>query len=396
MQTDKRNERKGRFGKYGGQYVPETLMPALSQLEEVFEQSLLEEEFQKELNDLYQNYIGRPTPLYFAKRLTEYFGKAKILLKREDLNHTGAHKINNAIGQALLAKRLGKQRIIAETGAGQHGVATATACALLGLECTVFMGAKDIERQQPNVFRMKMLGAKVHSATNGEQTLKEATSEAIRDWVTNVTTTHYILGTASGPHPYPLMVREFQSIIGKEAKEQCLKQFKALPDYVLACIGGGSNAIGIFHEFKNDASIELIGLEAGGKGVNTKEHASSISKGKLGILHGTMSYLVQDDFGKINEVHSISAGMDYPGVGPEHSYLKDIGRAQYYPVTDKQALEGFKLLANKEGILAALESSHAIGYLFELMPKTQKDETVMINLSGRGDKDIPILKEHLG
>lgn len=386
---------KGRFGKYGGQYVPETLMPALTELEKEFEEAIADKSFQKELNELYTNYIGRPTPLYFAKRLTEHFGKAKILLKREDLNHTGAHKINNAIGQGLLAKRLGKKRIIAETGAGQHGVATATACALLGLDCTVFMGAKDIERQQPNVFRMKMLGAKVQPVTNGEQTLKEATSEAIRDWVTNVETTHYILGTASGPHPYPTMVREFQAVIGKESREQCLQQFKELPNYVLACIGGGSNAIGIFHEFKNDENVKLIGLEAGGEGIETKKHASSISKGKPGILHGTMSYLVQDDLGKINEVHSISAGMDYPGVGPEHSYLKDIGRAEYYPVTDQQALDGFKLLAQKEGILAALESSHAIGYLFELMTKTKENEIVMINLSGRGDKDIPILRQFL-
>ncbi|MDX1921266.1 MAG: tryptophan synthase subunit beta [Candidatus Caenarcaniphilales bacterium] len=387
--------RKGRFGEFGGQFVPETLMPALNELEQVFEDALLDPAFKEELNDLYKNYIGRPTPLYFAKRLTEHFGKAKILLKREDLNHTGAHKINNAIGQGLLAKRLGKKRVIAETGAGQHGVATATACALLGLECTVFMGAKDVERQQPNVFRMKMLGAKVNPVTNGEQTLKEATSEAIRDWVTNVESTHYILGTASGPHPFPVIVREFQSVIGKEAKQQSLENYGKLPDYVLACIGGGSNAIGIFDAFKEDLNVKLIGLEAGGEGLDGGKHASTLTMGKPGVLHGTYSYLLQDDLGRINEVHSISAGMDYPGVGPEHAFLKDSGRAEYFPVTDLQALEGFKLLAQKEGILAALESSHAVAYLFELMPKTKESEIVIINLSGRGDKDIPILSKYL-
>lgn len=389
------SENKGRFGQFGGQFVPETLMPALEELEQVFRAALQDPQFKAELNYLYKNYIGRPTPLYHASRLTEQFGKAKILLKREDLNHTGAHKINNAVGQALIARKLGKKRIIAETGAGQHGVATATACALMGLDCTVFMGAKDIERQQPNVFRMKMLGAKVQPVTNGEQTLKEATSEAIRDWVTNVDSTHYILGTASGPHPFPLIVREFQSVIGFEARQQCLDEYGKLPNYVLACIGGGSNAIGIFHAFKNDKSVKLIGLEAGGEGIETAQHAATLTKGKPGILHGTKSYLLQDDFGRINEVHSISAGMDYPGVGPEHSHLKDIGRAEYFPVTDKQALDGFQLLAKNEGILAALESSHAVGYLFDLMPKTAEGEIVVVNLSGRGDKDIPILSKYL-
>jgi tryptophan synthase beta chain len=384
---------KGRFGQYGGQYVPETLMPALNELEEVFEFAKKDSKFQQEFFDLLKNYVGRPTPLYYAKRLTEHFGRAKILLKREDLNHTGAHKINNAIGQALLAKRLGKQRIIAETGAGQHGVATATACALLGLDCTIFMGAKDIERQQPNVFRMKILGAQVHPVTNGAQTLKEATSEAIRDWVTNVENTHYILGTASGPHPFPVLVREFQSVIGQEAKTQCLENYQKLPDYVLACIGGGSNAIGIFHAFKSDASVKLIGLEAGG--LDENKHASTLNRGKPGILHGTMSYLIQDEYGRIPEVHSISAGMDYPGVGPEHSYLKDIGRAEYFSIKDEEALEGFELLARAEGIIPALESSHALAYLFKLMPKTNSEQIVMVNVSGRGDKDIPILKEHL-
>ena len=392
-QTD--NQIKGRFGKFGGQFVPETLMPALAELELAFDSAIQDPLFIAELNDLSKNYIGRPTPLYYAKRMSQFFGKGKILLKREDLNHTGAHKINNAIGQALLAKKLGKKKIIAETGAGQHGVATATACALLDLDCTIYMGAKDVERQQPNVFRMKILGAKVHPVTNGEQTLKEATSEAIRAWVTNVDDTHYILGTASGPHPFPLIVREFQSVIGIESREQCLSDYGKLPEYVLACIGGGSNAIGIFHPFKDDLSVKLIGVEAGGLGINTEKHASTLTKGKPGILHGTMSYLLQDDFGRIQEAHSISAGMDYPGVGPEHSFLKDTGRAEYYPITDQQALEGFKLLASHEGIIAALESSHAIGYLFDLMPKTKADDLVMINLSGRGDKDIPILSQYL-
>jgi tryptophan synthase beta chain len=390
-------ENQGKFGIYGGQYVPETLMPALIELERVFIEAQNNKAFQNELNELYKNYIGRPTPLYFAKRLTQHFGKARILIKREDLNHTGAHKINNAVGQALIAKNfLGKKRIIAETGAGQHGVATATACALLGLECTIFMGEVDIERQQPNVFRMKMLGAKVQPVSNGERTLKEATSEAIREWVTNVRDTHYILGTASGPHPYPILVREFQSVIGKECRQQCLEDYKALPDYVLACIGGGSNAIGIFHPFKDDARVKLIGVEAGGEGINIGKHAASLTMGKPGILHGTYSYLLQNDKGIIQEAHSISAGMDYPGVGPEHSHLKDTGRAEYYPVDDSIALEGFKLLARTEGILAALESSHAVGYLFELMPRTKENEIVVINLSGRGDKDIPILSKYLG
>ncbi len=386
--------KKGYFGNFGGQFVPETLMPALSELETVFENAIKEPEFQLELKNLYQNYIGRPTPLYYAKRLTEYFGKAKILLKREDLNHTGAHKINNAVGQALLAKKLGKKNIIAETGAGQHGVATATACALLDLNCTIYMGAKDMERQKPNVFRMKMLGANVQEVTNGEQTLKEATSEAIRAWVSRVENTHYILGTASGPHPYPLIVREFQAIIGSEAREQCLESYNKLPNYVLACIGGGSNAIGIFHAFKEDQSVKFIGLEAGGKGIETTEHAATLTKGSPGILHGTKSYLLQDNFGRIKEAHSISAGMDYPGVGPEHSHLKDIGRAEYFSVTDDEALQGFQLLARVEGILAALESSHAIGYLFKFMPQTSSDEIIILNLSGRGDKDIPILSQY--
>jgi len=396
MTKQKLSESEGHFGAYGGRFVPETLMPALEELERVFQASMSDAKFKAELDYLYKNYIGRPTPLYKASRLTEFFGKASILLKREDLNHTGAHKINNAIGQALIARKLGKKRVIAETGAGQHGVATATACALLGLDCTVFMGAKDIERQQPNVFRMKMLGASVQAVTNGEQTLKEATSEAIRDWVTNVNTTHYILGTASGPHPFPLMVREFQSVIGHEARQQCLEEYERLPNYVLACIGGGSNAIGIFHAFKDDEQVKLIGLEAGGLGVDTEQHAATLTKGKPGVLHGTKSYLLQDEFGRINEVHSISAGMDYPGVGPEHSHLKDSGRSEYHPITDQQALKGFQLLARKEGILAALESSHAVAYLFDLMPQTSADELVIVNLSGRGDKDIPILKQYLG
>jgi tryptophan synthase beta chain len=395
MNSETSTQIKGRYGQFGGQYVPETLMPALAELEEAFKNAIEDQSFQKRLRDLSKNYIGRPTPLYFAERLSQHFGKGKILLKREDLNHTGAHKINNAIGQALLAQRLGKKRIIAETGAGQHGVATATACALLGLDCTIFMGAKDIERQQPNVFRMKILGAEVKAVTSGSQTLKEATSEAIRDWVTNVETTHYILGTASGPYPFPAIVCKFQSVIGLEAKEQCLANYGKLPEYIVACIGGGSNAIGIFQPFLEDSSVRLIGVEAGGHGLNTEEHAATLTKGKPGILHGTLSYLLQDNFGRIQEAHSISAGMDYPGVGPEHSHLKDIGRAQYFPVTDLEALEGFKLLAQKEGIIAALESSHALAYLTKLMPQTQESDIVIVNLSGRGDKDIPILSKHL-
>ncbi|MDX1918411.1 MAG: tryptophan synthase subunit beta [Candidatus Caenarcaniphilales bacterium] len=387
---------RGRFGVYGGQYVPETLMPALIELERAFELAWSDLTYHAELDDLLKNYVGRPTPLYEAKNLTQYFQAGKILLKREDLCHTGAHKINNALGQALLAKRLGKRRVIAETGAGQHGVATATACALLGLDCVVYMGAMDMARQSPNVFRMKMLGAHVQAVMTGEQTLKEATSEAIRDWVSNVHDTHYLIGTASGPHPFPWIVRELQSVIGREARSQCLNRYDKLPNYVLACIGGGSNAVGIFAPFADDPEVKLIGLEAGGHGVSTDgQHAASLTYGKPGILHGTLSYILQDEYGRINSVHSISAGLDYPGVGPEHSFWRDQKRVYYFPISDQEALSAFKLLAEQEGILAALETSHALAYLAKLMPQTKESDLVLINLSGRGDKDIPILSEHL-
>lgn len=380
------------FGKFGGQYVPETLMPALEEFEEVFLKFKDDKEFNDELNYYLKNYVGRETPLYFAKRLTDHYGKAKIYLKREDLNHTGAHKINNAIAQALLAKKIGKSKIIAETGAGQHGVASATACALLGLECKVFMGALDIERQAPNVKRMKLMGAEVIPVTSGSATLKDATSEAIRYWVTNVVDTHYIIGSVVGPHPYPTIVREFQAVIGKEAREQSLEIEGALPNYVLACVGGGSNAIGIFHPFKDDEIVQLIAVEAAGNGLDTEKHAASISLGKPGVLHGSMSYLLQDEYGQIQEAHSVSAGLDYPGIGPEHSHYKDEGIAKYVAVTDEEALTAFKLVSRLEGIIPALETAHAFAYLEKLMPETRKGEFVILNLSGRGDKDLDSIK----
>ena len=376
------------FGKFGGQYVPETLMPALEEFEDVFLKYKENPEFKKELNYYLKNYVGRETPLYFAKRLTNYYGKAKIYLKREDLNHTGAHKINNAIAQALLAKKIGKSKIIAETGAGQHGVATATACALLGLECKVFMGALDIERQAPNVKRMKLMGAGVIPVTSGSSTLKDATSEAIRYWVTNVIDTHYIIGSVVGPHPYPTIVREFQAAIGDEARAQCLEIEGKLPNYVLACVGGGSNAIGIFHPFRGDEDVKLIAIEAAGNGLDTEKHAASISLGKPGVLHGSMSYLLQDDYGQIQEAHSVSAGLDYPGIGPEHSYYKDENIAKYVAVTDEEALAAFKLVSRMEGIIPALETAHAFAYLETLMPETKDEEILILNLSGRGDKDL--------
>ena len=376
------------FGKFGGQYVPETLMPALEEFEDVFLKYKENPEFKKELNYYLKNYVGRETPLYFAKRLTNYYGKAKIYLKREDLNHTGAHKINNAIAQALLAKKIGKSKIIAETGAGQHGVATATACALLGLECKVFMGALDIERQAPNVKRMKLMGAGVIPVTSGSSTLKDATSEAIRYWVTNVIDTHYIIGSVVGPHPYPTIVREFQAVIGDEARAQCLEIEGKLPNYVLACVGGGSNAIGIFHPFRGDEDVKLIAIEAAGNGLDTEKHAASISLGKPGVLHGSMSYLLQDYYGQIQEAHSVSAGLDYPGIGPEHSYYKDENIAKYVAVTDEEALAAFKLVSRMEGIIPALETAHAFAYLETLMPETKDEEILILNLSGRGDKDL--------
>ncbi|MEH2258207.1 tryptophan synthase subunit beta [Nostoc sp.] len=383
----------GRFGKFGGKYVPETLMPALSELEAAFHQYRDEPSFQAELQNLLRDYVGRPSPLYFAERLTTNYARPdgtgpQIYLKREDLNHTGAHKINNALAQVLLAKRMGKQRIIAETGAGQHGVATATVCARFGLKCVIYMGVQDMERQALNVFRMKLMGAEVRPVEAGTGTLKDATSEAIRDWVTNVETTHYILGSVAGPHPYPMIVRDFHVIIGVETRAQSLEKWGGLPDILLACVGGGSNAIGLFNEFVHEPSVRLIGVEAAGEGVNTEKHAATLTKGKIGVLHGAMSYLLQDDDGQVIEAHSISAGLDYPGVGPEHSYLMDLGRAEYYSVTDKQALDAFQKLSQLEGIIPALETAHAIAYLETLCPQLKGSPRIVINCSGRGDKDV--------
>ena len=379
---------KGKFGDFGGQFVPETLMFALEELEESYKKHITNNDFLSDLNNLANEYIGRPTPLYFAKNLSKQLGGANIYLKREDLAHTGAHKINNAIGQALLAKKIGKNRIIAETGAGQHGVATATACALLKLECIVYMGAKDIKRQALNVFRMELLGAKVIPVISGSQTLKDAINEAIRDWVSTVETTHYLIGSAIGPHPYPSIVRDFQSVIGKEAHSQIIERTNTLPHSVIACVGGGSNAIGLFSEFIDKKNVNLIGVEAGGKGINTSEHSATLVKGDIGVLHGTKTYLLQDNDGQIIETHSISAGLDYPGVGPEHSLLKDINRATYVAVNDEEALEGFNLLSQTEGIIPALEPAHAIYYASTLAPQLKNTDTIIVGLSGRGDKDI--------
>lgn len=376
------------FGEFGGQFVPETLMPALEEFETAFLSLRNNPVFQNELKDLLTNYVGRPSPLYFARNLSSYYRTAKIYLKREDLNHTGAHKINNAIAQALIARSLGKKQIVAETGAGQHGVATATACALLKLECKVFMGELDIKRQAANVYRMELLGAEVVPVSSGTRTLKDATSEAIRYWVSNVNSTHYIIGSSVGPHPYPTIVREFQKIIGEETLDQIMQFEKRLPDYVLACVGGGSNAIGIFYPFLKYPEVKLIGLEASGRGVETNYHAASMTKGRPGVLHGSKSYLLQDEYGQIQEAHSISAGLDYPGVGPEHSFLKDSSRVDYKPIDDTQALAAFRLLALEEGIIPALESSHAFAYLETLMPQLSPEQIVVVNLSGRGDKDI--------
>ncbi|MFN6460678.1 MAG: tryptophan synthase subunit beta [Nostoc sp. DedVER02] len=383
----------GRFGRFGGKYVPETLMPALAELETAYQQYRNDPGFQAELQQLLRDYVGRATPLYFAERLTAHYARPdrtgpQIYLKREDLNHTGAHKINNALGQVLLAKRMGKQRIIAETGAGQHGVATATVCARFGLECVIYMGVHDMERQSLNVFRMRLMGAEVRPVEAGTGTLKDATSEAIRDWVTNVETTHYILGSVAGPHPYPMMVRDFHAVIGQETRAQAMEKWGTLPDILLACVGGGSNAMGLFYEFINEPSIRFIGIEAAGEGVNTEKHAATLTKGRVGVLHGAMSYLLQDEDGQIIEAHSISAGLDYPGVGPEHSYLKDIGRAEYYSVTDAEALEAFQRLSKLEGIIPALETAHAIAYLETLCPQLSGSPRIVINCSGRGDKDV--------
>lgn len=378
----------GKFGKYGGKFTPETLMRALGELEEAFFKLKEDPDFNAELEDLQKNYNGRPTPLTYAKRLTGHYGKAKIYLKREDLCHTGAHKLNNALGQILLAKYLGKKRIIAETGAGQHGVATATVCAKFGMKCVVYMGAVDVKRQALNVFRMKLLGADVIPVESGSKTLKDATNEAIRDWVTNVNDTHYIIGSVVGPHPYPLIVRYFQSIIGKETKEQLFEKEKRLPGYIVACVGGGSNAIGIFHPFIEDRNVKLIGVEAAGLGIDTGRHSATITKGRDGIFHGMKTLLLQDKNGQVSQVHSISAGLDYPGVGPEHAYLFESKRALYDSVTDEEALQAVKLLSETEGILPALETAHAVAYLNKLMPRTSDDEIVVLNISGRGDKDL--------
>lgn len=386
----------GRFGIYGGRFVAETLMPLILELQEKWDEAKTDPEFQKELAHLGTHYIGRPSPLYFAERLTEHLGGAKIYFKREELNHTGSHKINNCIGQILLAKRMGKTRIIAETGAGQHGVASATVAARFGLPCVVYMGATDVERQAPNVFRMKLLGAEVKPVTAGSGTLKDAMNEALRDWVTNVDDTYYLIGTAAGPHPYPEMVRDFQAVIGREAREQILQAEGRLPDLVIAAVGGGSNAIGIFHPFLDDKGVKMVGVEAGGKGLDGDEHCASITAGSPGVLHGNRTYLLQDGDGQIKEGHSISAGLDYPGIGPEHSWLNDVGRAEYVPIMDHEALEAFQLLTRIEGIIPALEPSHALAEVIKRAPGMGKDEIILMNLSGRGDKDIFTVGKILG
>ncbi|MBS4031333.1 MAG: tryptophan synthase subunit beta [Clostridiales bacterium] len=380
-------ENRGKFGQFGGQFVPETLMAALGELEQAYNVARGDEGYQSQYREVLKNYVGRPTLLYHAEKLSLNLGGAKILLKREDLNHTGAHKINNALGQAILAKRMGKKRIVAETGAGQHGVAAATAAALFGLDCVVYMGEEDMSRQALNVFRMKMLGAEVFPVVSGSKTLKDATNEAIRDWVTNVRTTFYLIGSAVGPHPYPTMVRELQSVIGTEARQQVLDSEGRLPDVLIACVGGGSNAIGMFHPFLKDP-VRCIGVEAAGHGLETQSHAATLTKGSPGVLHGAMSYLLQDDDGQIAPVHSISAGLDYPGVGPEHAHLKESGRVEYVSVTDQEALDAFALLTREEGIIPALESAHALAYTAKLAPTLTPETTLLVCLSGRGDKDV--------
>ncbi len=385
----------GHFGDYGGRYVPETLIRACNELTDAYAKIKKDKKFQAELADYFRDYVGRPSPVYEAKRLAKYFGRGRIFLKREDLTHTGSHKLNNAIAQALLARRMGKTRVVAETGAGQHGLASATAASVLGLKCVVYMGAVDIERQALNVYKMKLLGSEVRPVHSGSKTLKDATNEAIRDWVANVEDTHYLLGSVMGPHPYPMMVRDFQSVIGKETRKQMLEKIGKLPNYVLACVGGGSNSIGMFYRFLADKSVKMIALEAAGKGIETPYHAATMTKGRPGVLHGMKSYLLQDCEGQVLLAHSISAGLDYPGVGPEHSYLRDVGRVLYRAITDGEALKGFELLTKLEGIMPALESAHAIGYLPKLMPKTKKSDVVVVCLSGRGDKDIHTISEYL-
>ncbi|MDD3224859.1 MAG: tryptophan synthase subunit beta [Clostridium sp.] len=387
---------KGRFGKFGGQYVPETLMNAILNLETEFEGAMKDEKFIEEYKYYLKYYVGRPSPLYYAENLTKELGGAKIYFKREDLNHTGAHKINNALGQVLLAKRMGKKRVIAETGAGQHGVATATIAAMFGLECEIFMGEEDVQRQSLNVFKMKVLGAKVHSVTTGSGVLKDAVNEAMRNWVTNIDDTFYVIGTVMGPHPYPTMVREFQRVIGDEAKKQILKAEGRLPDYIIACIGGGSNAMGIFYPFVNDKDVNLIGVEAAGKGVETEENAATITKGSVGVIHGMMTYVLQDEDGQILPAYSISAGLDYPGVGPEHAYLNDIKRAKYVYANDKEAVNAFMITSKLEGIIPALESSHALAYAMKFAPNLDKDKIIIVNISGRGDKDINTIAKVMG
>ena len=388
-------DEKGRFGHYGGRFVAETLMPLILDLEAAYKTAQADPAFEAELIDLQTHYVGRPSPLYFAERLTEHFGGAKIYLKRDELNHTGSHKINNCLGQILLARRMGKIRIIAETGAGQHGVAVATAAARFGLPCTVFMGATDMERQKPNVFRMKLLGADIRPVTSGSGTLKDAMNEALRDWVTNVENTFYIIGTVAGPHPYPAMVRDFQSIIGKEVREQMLDREGRLPDSLVACIGGGSNAMGLFHPFLDDSDIRIIGVEAGGLGLETPDHAASLAGGLPGVLHGNRTYLLQDDDGQIIEGHSISAGLDYPGIGPEHAFLRDAGRVEYVSATDAEALEAFQLITRLEGIIPALEPSHALAHVGKIAADLPRDHLMVMNMCGRGDKDVFAVAEHL-
>ncbi|SUB03136.1 Tryptophan synthase beta chain [Pannonibacter phragmitetus] len=389
-------DERGHFGIFGGRYVAETLMPLILDLEKAYSDAKADPAFKAELDNLNTHYTGRPSPLYFAERLTEHLGGAKVYFKRDELNHTGSHKINNCLGQILLAKRMGKTRIIAETGAGQHGVATATVCARFGLPCVVYMGATDVERQKPNVFRMKLLGAEIVPVTAGAGTLKDAMNEALRDWVTNVDDTYYLIGTAAGPHPYPELVRDFQSVIGKETREQILAAEGRLPDAIVAAVGGGSNAIGLFHPFLDDKSVEIWGVEAGGRGLDGHEHCASLNAGKPGVLHGNRTYLLQDDDGQILEGHSISAGLDYPGIGPEHSWLKEIGRANYVPITDDEAMAAFQLLTKVEGIIPALEPAHALAQVVKMAPKMDKDQIIVMNLCGRGDKDVFTVGKMLG
>jgi tryptophan synthase beta chain len=389
-------DKNGKFGKFGGRYVAETLIPAVLEVQEAYEAAKNNPAFLEELNYYFKNYIGRPSPLYHAKKLSEFAGGAQIYLKRDELNHTGSHKINNCVGQILLAKKMGKKRIIAETGAGQHGVATATVCALFSLPCTIYMGAKDVERQAQNVFRMKLLGAEVIPVTSGSQSLKDAINETIRDWTSNARDTYYLLGTVAGPHPYPMMVRDFHAIIGREAKEQFFEINKKLPDALVACIGGGSNSIGLFYDFIDDESVKMYGVEAAGRGLESKEHSSSIAKGEISVLHGNKTYFLQNEDGQIQDAHSISAGLDYPGIGPEHAYLHEIKRINYVSATDQEALEAFQLLCKIEGIIPALESAHGISYALKLAKIMKKDENIILNLSGRGDKDIKTVADAIG